>query len=64
LSSKSEEEMPQPVEDKKKKGKKGKNDPDMEELKTNMDQLSVEGEEGGGKKSNKKGMVSHFALSH
>ena len=55
---KSEDEMPpQPVEDKMKKGKKGKTEPDVDELKNNLDKLDI-GDEAG-KKQNKKGMISN-----
>jgi len=50
----------QPVEDKKKKGKKGKgaNDPEVEELKNNMEKMDLEADDGA-KKNNKKGMCSN-----
>ena len=53
--------MPQqPVEDKKKKGKKGKTEPDVDELKNNLDKLDI-GDEAA-KKQNKKGMNSNCGV--
>ncbi len=55
--------MPPPVEEKKKKGKKVKNEAAdvVEDLKNNLDKLELDEEEG--KKQNKKGMPSNYSFT-